>query len=89
MALIHHALQLSAHILTDHKDQLPYQLTGRLWSYRHQDDIADLYAGAVAQSAWVWAENLPNPPLEQAGGALKHILHHTHSVSCMAYSPDK
>jgi len=87
--LVRNALHLSEYVLAEYPDQLPTQLTGRLWVHRHKVGIADLYASASAKSAWQWGENLPNSPLESAGSGLLHILKHSAVVRCMAYSPDK
>ncbi len=88
IVLIHSAVMISSHILTDQKDQLPYQLSGRLWMHKEEADIADVYRAITEKSAFMWADNLPNPPLEQAGGALKRFLSHPSQVRCVAYSPD-
>ncbi|MDX2077823.1 MAG: TIR domain-containing protein, partial [bacterium] len=87
VTLVGDAIRLSAHVITDQKDNFALQLTGRLWQRR--DQIADLWQTAMNQTTpFTWAENLPNLPLDQAGGALKRILSHPSVVLCVAYSPD-
>ncbi|MCL4255088.1 MAG: hypothetical protein KJ043_15090, partial [Anaerolineae bacterium] len=87
--LVRQALHLSAYRLEDYLDQLPTQLTGRLWVHRHKAGIADLYASALAKSAWKWGDNLPNSPLESAGSRLIHQLPHLDGTGYIIHSPDK
>jgi len=87
--LVRNALHLSEYILAEYPDQLPTQLTGRLWIHRHKVGIADLYASARAQSAWQWGDNLPNSPLESAGGRLIHTFRHLDGAGRIIHSPDK
>ena len=87
--LVCQALHLSASILERYPDQLAPQLTGRLWEHRHKAGIADLYASALAKSAWKWGDNLPNSPLESAGSRLIHQMAHQVGVGYIIHSPDK
>lgn len=89
LQLVRHALHLSEYILDKYPDQLPTQLTGRLWIHRHKAGIADVYASALAKSAWQWGDNLPNPPHESAGGRLIHTLAHIEGTGYIIHSPDK
>ncbi|TVR25446.1 MAG: hypothetical protein EA396_00075, partial [Anaerolineaceae bacterium] len=79
--LVKSALSMSAHVLIEHKDQLPYQLTGRLWTHRDQPDIAPLWRTTHGITPLELLETQTSPPMLQAGGALlRTLVDHTNSV---------
>lgn len=72
--LLKSALRMSAHVLDEHKDQLPYHLTGRLWTHRDKTDIAPLWRTAHGSTPLELIETQAYPPMLQAGGALLNTM---------------
>ena len=72
--LLKSALSMSAHVLNEDKDQLPYQITGRLWTHRDQHDIAPLWRTCHTVTPLELLETQAFPPMLQAGGALIRTL---------------
>ena len=68
------ALSMSAHVLNEDKDQLPYQITGRLWTHRDKPNIAPLWEQAQSSGRLELLGNKDYPPLMQAGGMLLRTL---------------
>jgi WD40 repeat protein len=72
--LIQSALRMSAHVLAQDKTQLPYQLTGRLWMYRHQPALAALWRTCHTVTPLEILETQEHPPMFIAGGGLIHTM---------------
>jgi WD40 repeat protein len=84
---IQSALRLSAHIVTQDKQQLPSQLWGRLQTI-HTPEIKTLLTQAKQTQTHPWLRPL-TPSLTQAGGRLLRTLSgHSSSVRAVAVTGD-
>ncbi|MFM6108296.1 MAG: WD40 repeat domain-containing protein, partial [Sphaerospermopsis kisseleviana] len=84
---IQSALRLSAHIVTQDKQQLPSQLWGRLQAI-HTPEIQTLLNQAQTNHPHPWLRTL-TPSLTQAGGSLLRTLSgHSSSVNAVAVTAD-
>nr|MCU0476805.1 TIR domain-containing protein [Anaerolineae bacterium] len=72
--LVQSALTMGSHAINYDKTQLPYQLTGRLWTHRDKAGIAELWRTCHTVTPLELIETQTHPPMQQAGGALIRTL---------------
>jgi hypothetical protein len=65
---------LSENVLRTRKDQLPYQIVGRLWTHRHKAIFASLWQTCHTMTPLELLETQLYPPMFQAGGALLRVI---------------
>lgn len=89
--LIRSALIISAAVLTQDKTALAHQLMGRLIPHRSIAEIRGFTDGITVPTGGIMPAYPDNgfPTHDPAGGWVRQILHgHSHSVRCVAFSPD-
>lgn len=88
LRLIHGALRLSMHVVTQDSAQFAPQVVGRLFALREQPGIAEFVDEITAAAPRPWIRPL-HPCFESPGGPLLRTLAgHTWSVNGVAVTPD-